>query len=78
MKKLKMWQNTKTQNFTKLKNGNVIKLQNSKCDKTLKLKMWINSKTQNGTNSTAQNLTKLKKSKFDKTQKLKYDKKIKN
>ena len=36
---LKMWQKSKTQNVTQLKN--------SLCDKTYQFKMWQNSKTQN-------------------------------
>ena len=39
--KLKMWQNSKTENVRKLKNW--------KCYKTQKLKIWQNSKTQNAT-----------------------------
>ena len=52
-----MWQNSKTQNVTKLKN--------TKCEETknTKTKMWQNSKTQN--------VSKLKNSKCDKTQNLK-------
>ena len=52
-----MWQNSKKQIVTKIKNSN--------CDKTQKLKLWTNSKTQI--------VTKLKKKETncDKTQKLK-------
>ena len=55
-----MWQNSKTQNVTKLnnlicdktQNGTKIKSLNmtisktQKCDRNQKLKMWLNSKTQ--------------------------------
>ena len=70
-KKLKLWQNSKTQN---VKNLIVTKLkfwQNSNCDKTLnvtRLKMW---QTQFVTKLKTQILIKLKNSKCDKTQKLK-------
>ena len=50
-----MWHNSKTQNVTKLKNPNIIKIKKSKYDKNQNLK----------------NVTQLKNSKFDKTQKLK-------
>ena len=50
MTQFKMWQNSKTQIGTKLKN--------SKREKTQELKMWKNSKTQH--------FTKLKTSKYDK------------
>ena len=50
-KKVKMWQNWKTQNL--------IKLKNSKCDETQKLQMWQNSECDE-----TQNVTKLKNSKF--------------
>lgn len=45
-KKLKILQNSKTQNVTRLKNWNC---DNLKCDKTQELKMLQNSKTQNFT-----------------------------
>ena len=49
-----MWQNSRTQNLTKVKNF--------KCDKNQKIKMWQKSKNQN--------VTKLKNSNFYKTQKV--------
>ena len=67
-----MWQNSKTQNVTYLKDSKCDKTQKLKikqkskksiCDKNQKLKMWPKSKTQN--------VTKLKNMKGDKTQKLK-------
>ena len=49
--KHKMWQNSKTQNLTKLKN--------SKCDKTQWHKMWQNSKSKNVAKlKKSQNVTK--------------------
>ena len=53
-----MWQHSKNQIVTKLKNFNCEKLKNSNCDKTQKLKMSQNSKSQI--------VTKLKNSKCDK------------
>ena len=72
--KLKMWQNTKTTNVTKLIMG-----QNSECDKTQKLKTWQlknpnHDKIQNLEilpNSNIKNVTYLKNSKCVITQTLK-------
>ena len=74
-----MWQNSKTQSVTKLKNSKFWekKLKSSKCDKTKKFQILQNQKTQNVTklkkikflqNSTTQTWRrkKLKKSKCDK------------
>ena len=72
-KKVKMWQNSKTQNVKKFKNLNLKKLKNWQCDKTQKLKMWQNWKCDN---SKTQNVPKHKNSKHDKTQKLKMWRKI--
>ena len=44
-----MWENSKTQNVTKLKNLKCDKTQKLKCDETYKLKNWQNIKTQNKT-----------------------------
>ena len=58
-----MWQNSRTENMTKLKNAKCDKTKkNSKCDRTKKLTMWL----------------KRTNSKCDKTQKLKCGKPKKN
>ena len=41
---LKMWQDSKTQNVTKLTKSKCEKINKSKCDKTQKLKIWQNLK----------------------------------
>ena len=65
-KKLKIWQNSKTQNVTKLKMG-----QNSICHKTqnvTQLKMWQNSKCDK--TSKSQSVTKLTKTQNVKKEKI--------
>ena len=63
---VRKWQNSKTQNVTKLKkiNGKNTKTKNAKkkkCGKTKKIKLWQNSKTQGMTKLKTQNMTKLEK-----------------
>ena len=40
LKKLKMWQDSETQIFTKLNNSNITKLKKIKCDKLKKINLW--------------------------------------
>ena len=65
-----MWQNSKTQFFTKLKKEIATKFKNSNCDKT--------KITQVVTKLKNQIVTKLKKSNCDKTQKIKLRQNSKN
>ena len=58
-----MWQNSKSQIVTKLKNSN--------CDRTQKLKLWPNSKLKLGKNPNTQIVQKVKNANGDKTQKVK-------
>ena len=73
---LKVWQSSKTQNVTELKNSNSERknLKKTKCDKTqnlTKLKIYKTRKLRMWQNSKTQNFTKLKHKKYDQIKKIK-------